>query len=171
MQFDLTPAVVSVPACDDNNLQPGAIVNHEASNDSLPSNKDLLKALYLSGNDLPNNTSLADIDTNSQQDSFDNLLLADRQSDLLDNNTLTNANKDVQIGPNPSLDSELDKVLPPAETGTVPKQSSKSKAHKSKPDSATEVVKPTRSGRRPRSTKDTSTYVYSDDESEYWLFC
>ena len=86
---------------------------------------------------------------------------------MLDNNTLTYANKYVQIGPNPSLDSELDKVLPPAETGTVPKQSSKSKAHKSKPDSVTEVVKPTRSGRRPRSTKDTSTYVYTDDDSEY----
>ena len=43
----------------------------------------------------------------SIHDSFDNLLLADCQSDLLDNNTLTNANKDVQIGPNPSLDSEV----------------------------------------------------------------
>ena len=107
---------------------------------------------------MPNNTNLAD--ANSQHASFDDLLLADGQSDLLYNNTRTNAEKDVQIGP--SLDSELDKVLPPAETGTVPKQSSKSKAHKSK----TEVVKPTRSGRRPRSTKDTSTYVYSDDESE-----
>ena len=166
VRFDLTPAVVTVPARDDSDLQPDAIINHEASDDSLPSNSDLLNALNLAGNDLPNNTSLADADANSQPDSFDNLLLADRQSDLLDNNMLTNARKDEQIGPIPSLDSELDKVLPPAETGTVPKQSSKSKANKSKPDSATEVVKTTRSGRRPRSTKDTSTYVYSDDESE-----
>ena len=80
MRFDLTPAVVSVPARDDNDLQPDASINHEASNDGMPSNRDLLNALDLSGNDLPNNTSLADADANSQHDSFDNLLLADRQS-------------------------------------------------------------------------------------------
>ena len=37
VRFDLTPAVVSVPAHDDNYLQPDAIINHEASDDILPS--------------------------------------------------------------------------------------------------------------------------------------
>ena len=37
---------------------------------------------------------------------------------------------------------------------------------KSKPDSETKVVKPTRHGRRPRSTKKTSTNVNTDEESE-----
>ena len=36
----------------------------EASNDGLPGNSELLNALDLSGNDLPNNASLADADAN-----------------------------------------------------------------------------------------------------------
>ena len=39
-----------------------------------------------------------------------------------------NAQIDVHIDPSPSLEAELDKVLPPAKTGTVPKQISKLKS-------------------------------------------
>ena len=125
--FDLTPAVVYVPACDDSELRPDASIDHDASNGNFPSNSELLNAL-----DLPNNINLAD--ANGEPASFDNVLLADRQSDLLDNNKRTNAKREVQIDPSSSL------VLQPAKTGTVPERCSKLISHKSKLDCQTKTV-------------------------------
>ena len=100
--FDLTPAVVYVPACDDSELQPDASIDHDASNGNFPSNSELVNALDLAVNDLPNNTNLAD-DTNLGEHASFDVLLADRQSDLLNNNKRTNAKRDVQIDPSSSL--------------------------------------------------------------------
>ena len=130
--FDLTPAVVDVPACDDSELPPDASIDHDASNGNFPSNSELLNALDLAVNDLPNNTNLAD--ANGEHASFDNVLLVDCQYDLLDNNKRTNAKRDVQIDPSSSL------VLPLAKTGTVPERCSKLISHKSKPDWQTTTI-------------------------------
>ena len=58
VRFDLTLGVVNVPARDDIDLQPDASIDHDASDDSLPSYSELLNALDLVGNNLPDSTSL-----------------------------------------------------------------------------------------------------------------